>query len=577
MRSFLIVAAISALTLPAMAQDRATLERDIEKAVDRLYSEKGNESDLARQELTDLGRRAGPRLLQELAGKGGGDRKPNARVRRLICEILGDSRDNSSGVLDALADRLNDTEEFGLSVAAAAAHALGRIADERSIPPLLKALNSKVAESDRWLRHSCIEALGILRAREAAEPILKALEDKGAAELGGYERRHLICADAADAAGLIHLKEAVKPLGKLLSNSEVNPSTKLQVAVHAARALERISGESKGTLVGSDVDIAAGLDAWRKWWNAEETKSNVAEAKTRVAEIAAAVEKFKKAHGKYPAVIGELKTRPVGDEFSNYPPGGYYSGELNDPWGMPYIYNPRGENGAPFDVLSYGRDKKTWGGGDDADIWNHENYKLLRLQKTREAIKQVEDAVAKYKADYAALPKDILDLTKAQVDKTKNGDKPYLAESPKDGFDGPIRYAVAVTKDAPFDVWSLGADRKEGGAGIAADVWNHDLWKAPRIEKTKELLKTLGEAIEKFKKDQERYPDTLEDLRVKPSWAKPTGWPDKGYTTARSSDEFGNPLVYKPSADGKTFDLRSYGADGAEGGAGADADLIFGK
>jgi HEAT repeat protein len=575
MRSLLIVATILALVPPASAQDRATLERDIEKAVERLHSEKGNESDLARQELTDLGRRAVPRLLQELAGKGGGDRKPTARVRRLICEILGESRDNSPQVIDALADRLNDTEEFGLSVAAAAAHALGRIADERAIPPLLKALNSKVAESDRWLKHSCIAALGILRAKEAVEPLLKALEDKSAAELGGYERRHLICADAADALGLIHAKEAVKPLGKLLSNAEVNPSTKLQVAVHAARALERILGESKGTLVGSDIDITAGLDAWRKWWLAEETKSNIAEAKNRVAEIAAAVEKFKKAHGKYPAVIGELKTRPVGDEFKDYPAGGYYSGDLNDPWGTPYVYNPRGENGAPFDIISYGRDKRVWGGGDDADLWNHEFYKALRVQKTRDAIKPIEESLAKYKADNNALPKDLNELTK--VDPARNGGKPYLNEIPKDGFDGLIRYAVGVTKDAPYDLWSLGADRKEGGSGIAQDLWNHDLWKAPRVEKTKELLKTLGEAIEKFKKDQDRYPEKLEDLKDKPSWAKPGSWPDKGYTTAKLADDFGNPLVYKLSADGKTFELKSLGADGAEGGAGADGDITYGK
>ncbi|HTF56768.1 MAG TPA: type II secretion system protein GspG [Planctomycetota bacterium] len=575
MRRATIAAAFLVLALPVAAQDRAALERDIEKAVERLYSEKGNESDLARQELTDLGRRAVPRLLQELAGKGGGDRKPNARVRRLICEILGESRDNSSPVLDALADRMNDTEEFGLSVAAAAAHALGRIADERSIPPLLKALNSKVAESDRWLKHSCIEALGILRAKEAVEPLLKALEDKGAAELGGYERRHLIRADAADALGLIHAKEAMKPLGKLLSDSEKNPSTNLQVAVHAARALERISGESKGTLVGSDVDIVAGLDAWRKWWGAEETKTNIAEAKARVAEIAAAVEKFKKAHGKYPAVIGELKTRPVGSEFDNYPAGGYYSGDLNDPWGMPYVYNPRGENGAPFDVLSYGRDKKAWGGGDDADIWNHENYKILRIQKTRDGIRQIEEAVAKFKADNGALPKDISDLTKA--DPAKNGGKAYLAELPKDGFDGPIRYAVAATKDAPYDIWSLGADRKEGGAGLALDIWNHDLWKVTRAEKTKDLVKTLGEAVEKFRKEQDRYPENLEDLKVKPSWAKASSWPDKGYTTAKLTDDFGNPFAYKVSADGKGFELKSLGGDGAEGGPGLDADIPYTK
>jgi HEAT repeat protein len=234
MRFGFIVAAILALALPASAQDRASLEKDIEKAVERLYSEKGTESDVARQELTDIGRRAAPRLVQELTGKGGGDRKPNARVRRLICEILGAIRDASPSVIDALADKLNDSEEHGLSVAAAAAYALGEIADERAIPPLVKAINSKAAESDRWLKRSCIWSLGILRAKDAVPALLKAAEDKGAAEIGGYDKRHLLRADAADALGLIGAKEGVEPLGKLLSVTELNPATNLQVAPRPA-------------------------------------------------------------------------------------------------------------------------------------------------------------------------------------------------------------------------------------------------------------------------------------------------------------------------------------------------------
>src|SRR5688572_9185053 len=100
MRSFPIVAAFLALALPASAQDRAALERDIERALERLYSEKGNESDVARQDLTEIGRRAAPRVAQELSGRTGGERKPNARVRRLLCEILGGIRDGSPAVVD---------------------------------------------------------------------------------------------------------------------------------------------------------------------------------------------------------------------------------------------------------------------------------------------------------------------------------------------------------------------------------------------------------------------------------------------------------------------------------------------
>ena len=39
----------------------------------------------------------------------------------------------------------------------------------------------------------------------------------------------------------------------------------------------------------------------------------------------------------------------------------------NDPWGRPYVYRSPGEKG-DFDLLSYGRDGKAGGAGDDADI-----------------------------------------------------------------------------------------------------------------------------------------------------------------------------------------------------------------
>jgi HEAT repeat protein len=577
MRLVPVVAALLALALPASAQDRAALERDIEKAVERLYSEKGNESDVAREELTAIGRRAAPRLVQELTGKAPGDRKPNARVRRLLCEILGAIRDNSPAVLDALADRLNDTEEHGLSVAAASAWALGEIADERSIPPLVKAINSKAAESDRWLRHSCIEALGILRAKDAVPALLKAAEDKGAAELGGYDKRHLLRADAADALGLIGAKEAVEPLGKLLTDTELNPSTQLKVSVHAARALERILATSKGALTGSGVEIESAVAAWKKWWTTEETKKNVEKVKGQLAEISGALERFKKQYSKYPEILDYLKTKPVGDEYKDYPAGGFYSGELKDPWGKQIFYSAKAENGAPFDLISFGRDGASWGGGDDADIWNHESYIPIRIQKTRDAIKQIEDAIAKLKADGGKPPGSIVELTKPPTDATKNQGKPYLEKLPKDGFDGNILYTLAGTKDVEYDLKSLGSDRREGGAGIARDIWNHDKWIPERVEKTKEHLKAVGDAIEKFRKEQDRLPEELDNMKTQPTWAKKALWPPGGYGPSKLLDPFGNALVYTPSKDGKTFELKSVGADGAEGGTGADADLTYGK
>ena len=42
----------------------------------------------------------------------------------------------------------------------------------------------------------------------------------------------------------------------------------------------------------------------------------------------------------------------------------------NDPWGHPYIYKAAGTSG-DFQVISYGRDGKAGGTGEDADITNH--------------------------------------------------------------------------------------------------------------------------------------------------------------------------------------------------------------
>ena len=39
----------------------------------------------------------------------------------------------------------------------------------------------------------------------------------------------------------------------------------------------------------------------------------------------------------------------------------------NDPWGRPYVYRAPGQKGE-FELLSYGRDGKAGGAGEDADI-----------------------------------------------------------------------------------------------------------------------------------------------------------------------------------------------------------------
>lgn len=42
----------------------------------------------------------------------------------------------------------------------------------------------------------------------------------------------------------------------------------------------------------------------------------------------------------------------------------------SDPWGRPYVYRAPGQKGE-FDLISYGRDGKAGGSGEDADITLH--------------------------------------------------------------------------------------------------------------------------------------------------------------------------------------------------------------
>ncbi len=579
MRFWIGAAFVLAAALPAAAQEKSPLEQDLEKAIERINSERSSDAETGRAELTAVGRKAVPALLKELAAKGKApdakQRQAYARVRRLVCEILGDIRDNSPEVLDALTARLKDADEFGQSVASAAANALAKIADERSAPALLKALQSKQAELDKWLKYYAIHGLGILRAKDAAEPLIKALEDKGAAEVGTGEKQHVIAAAAADALGRLRAAGAAEGLSKLLKNAEVNPYSQQQVAVHAARALEKILGVSRGALEGDASTVAASLEAWRKWWDGEETKRNLVKVRAQVAEVAAAVEKYRTDNGEYPAILDYLAKKPEGKELKNWPDGGYLKAEqLKDPWGTALVYNSRGDNGAPFDVISFGRDRRAWGAGDDADVWNHDKWGAVKLEKSKKALEAVSAALEAFKKNEDRYPDKLEDLVTKPSYAKKFPEKPYLEKLPTDGFDSRLYYVREKTKDAPFDLVSWGMDLVEGGSDLAADLWNHDKWKGPKAEQSRKIVDETGKAIDKFRADQGRLPERLEDLRNRPTWAKT--W-EKPYVSDDGRDAFRNPLSYAPGADGSTFTLKSLGADGKEGGADGDADLEYKK
>src|SRR6185436_3165552 len=98
----------------AALTSQQSLDEDIDKAVTKLYSERNTESEAGKSELIEIGRRAVPKVVSELRLRADAKpRSPSARVKRLLCEILGAIREGGSGAADALAAKLEDYDEFG--------------------------------------------------------------------------------------------------------------------------------------------------------------------------------------------------------------------------------------------------------------------------------------------------------------------------------------------------------------------------------------------------------------------------------------------------------------------------------
>lgn len=96
-----------------------------------------------------------------------------------------------------------------------------------------------------------------------------------------------------------------------------------------------------------------------------------------------------------------------------------------------------------------------------------------------------------------------------------------------------------------------------------------------RVTVTRTDIQAIGNALNMYKLDNFVYPDTnlgLEALVTKPSNVKK--WREGGYLPRLPKDPWGNEYLYiSPGANGRGYDLYSLGADGAEGGEAAAADI----
>lgn len=88
-------------------------------------------------------------------------------------------------------------------------------------------------------------------------------------------------------------------------------------------------------------------------------------------------------------------------------------------------------------------------------------------------------------------------------------------------------------------------------------------------------LKAVASALEMYRLDNRRYPDTqlgLEALVQRPT-SGADNWNAEGYLPKVPVDPWGNPYLYLAPGSKGAYDLWSYGADGREGGEALDADL----
>lgn len=91
--------------------------------------------------------------------------------------------------------------------------------------------------------------------------------------------------------------------------------------------------------------------------------------------------------------------------------------------------------------------------------------------------------------------------------------------------------------------------------------------------KTAEMqMEMLSSALDTYRLDLGRYPEKLVDLRTSDN----EKWNGPYMPKEIPLDPWDNPYVYERVGDaGTDYILRSYGADGSEGGEGEAADVIY--
>ncbi|MBV9344332.1 MAG: type II secretion system major pseudopilin GspG [Gammaproteobacteria bacterium] len=98
-----------------------------------------------------------------------------------------------------------------------------------------------------------------------------------------------------------------------------------------------------------------------------------------------------------------------------------------------------------------------------------------------------------------------------------------------------------------------------------------------RVVKAKGDIRAIETALKMFRLDNSKYPTTeqgLQSLVTQPTDPTIKHWKPGGYLEHISKDPWGNDYQYvNPGTHGREYDLYSFGADGAPGGEGINADI----
>lgn len=452
------------------ARRKQLIEDEIKAAIEKL---KGHEGVDALRTLSELRDYSGPylrNLFKESMPKDAKEDTPKlVQTRLLVCSALAEIGRGDAETVDLM---IEATRDFGgyydNTVSANAVMTLGRIgltSASKVIPVLVELLKSDRAKTDKYLKAEIIRALGNLRAVEAEDLLLSVLAEtiKTKEATGDDRLSYAIPALVVSALEKISSKKAVDELIKKEYIEEDvfrDPFFDRPISFFAARALAKLTGENFGSFEDQDEVVNRTVAKCKEW---AKKKREAIEAAARAKEVAEKTEKTKKAIEALVSSIGHYKEKNGKLPENLDVIKDLYKVAITDGWDRPFIYRVPG-TGADYDLQSYGDDNKDGGVGLDSDVWSHDKWGPVRIERTKVILKTIKDAIELYKIDTGRYPAELVMLhTKpAGVDNWRGSyvTGPELQKF-EDAFGTKLVYKL--TPDGKFELLSLGRDRAEGG------------------------------------------------------------------------------------------------------------------